>query len=83
MANATKQLPTSSWDWLYQHALRETDRGRLLPAIDDAIKLMVQRLHELGPESPVERRRLLTCIEDLRVLQISASSSLAYVIAER
>ncbi len=49
MANDAKQLPTSAWDWLYQYALRETDRGRLLAITHEAIQLMVRRLHELGP----------------------------------
>ena len=72
MANASKQLPTSKWDWLYQKALRETDREGLLAAIHDAAGLMVRRLHELGPENIVERQSLLTCLGDLRVLEVSA-----------
>ncbi|HZP33410.1 MAG TPA: hypothetical protein VFB23_08615 [Candidatus Acidoferrales bacterium] len=75
MANDAKQLPTSAWDWLYQYALRETDRGRLLAITHEAIQLMVRRLHELGPENVSERQRLVVCIGDLRVLQSGASRS--------
>ena len=66
-----RQLATSEWDWLYQHALGETDPSRVLAALHDAVKLMVARLHELGPESRAERQNILLCLDDMRVLQVA------------